>query len=546
LNSRQRLVPTTETTPASDVITRLERLAAVRATGLLDTPAEPEFDRLTRLAAKLTGAPVTFVSLVAEDRDFYKSCFGFPEPLASERQLTGTTFCHFALVSKGPLVIENALDHPIYRDVPTVHTLGVRAYLGIPLVTHTGEAIGSFCAIDFKPRTWTPLDIEVMQELAESTLREIELRSALRALDNEQRRLNVLLQHIPVGVTFAEPPSGRIIMRNRKANDLIGDSASGSLPPDSYELLSEGSAVPPNEWPLMRAIRGEEVQGGEFQLVRKDGRRTWVRIDAAPVLGEDGQVLGGIAAFHDIDNQRALAMENARLYEAAQQANRAKDDFFATVSHELRTPMTSIIGWARLLRMEERESPDAIEAVDAIASSAQLQAQLIDDLLDVSRIATSKLSLRLERISLNEAVQASVTAAMPAADSKGVRLRTDLGPDVALDADRQRLRQIVGNILSNSIKFTPAGGLVSLATRADGGFASITVQDTGRGIDPPLLPYIFDRLRQERSAEQGGLGLGLAIVKHLAEAHGGDIRAESDGQGKGATFVVRLPLPNGS
>jgi PAS domain S-box-containing protein len=538
-------VPTDQLTPASDVIARPERLAAVRETGLLDTPAEPEFDRLTRLAAKLTGAPVTFVSLVSEDRDFYKSCFGFPEPLAAERQLTGTTFCHFALVSKGPLVIENAIDHPVYRDVPTVHTLGVRAYLGIPLVTRTGEAIGSFCAIDFKPRKWTPLDIEVMQELAESTLREIELRSALRALDNEQRRLNVLLQHIPVGVTFAEPPSGRIIMRNRKANELIGDSAGRALSRESYELWSEGRVVPPYDWPLMRAIRGEEVRDGEFQLVRKDGRATWVRIDAAPVLDEEGQVMGGISAFRDIDNQRALAMENARLYEAAQQANRAKDDFFATVSHELRTPMTSIIGWARLLRMEQRESADAIEAVDAIASSAQLQAQLIDDLLDVSRIATGKLSLRLERISLNEAVKASVTAALPAAESKGVRLRIDLGPDVSLDADRQRLRQIVGNILSNSIKFTPAGGLVSIATRPTDAFATITVQDTGRGIDPTLLPYIFDRLRQERSAEQGGLGLGLAIVKHLAEAHGGDIRAESDGRGKGATFEVRLPLPRG-
>jgi len=542
-------VPTTETTPHSDVITQPERLAAVRATGLLDTPAEPEFDRLTRLAARLTGAPVTFVSLVSEDRDFYKSCFGFPEPLASERQLTGTTFCHFALVSKGPLVIENALDHPIYREVPTVHSLGVRAYLGIPLITHTGQAIGSFCAIDFQPRKWTPLDVEVMQELAESTLREIELSGALRALDNEQRRLNVLLQHIPVGVSFAEPPSGRIIMRNRKANELLADApvrtSADSLARESYELWSEGRAIPPGEWPLMRAIRGDEVLGAEFQLVRKDGRRIWVRIDAAPVLDENGQVVGGIAAFHDIDTQRALAMENARLYEAAQQANRAKDDFFATVSHELRTPMTSIIGWARLLRMDELESPDAIEAVDAIASSAQLQAQLIDDLLDVSRIATGKLSLRLERISLNEAVHESVTAAMPAAKSKGVRLRTDLGPDAALDADCQRLRQIVGNILSNSIKFTPAGGLVSIATRAEEGFATITVQDTGRGIDPALLPYIFDRLRQERSAEQGGLGLGLAIVKHLAEAHGGDIHANSDGPGKGATFVVRLPLSAG-
>jgi signal transduction histidine kinase len=413
---------------APSAVRNPERLAAVLATGLLDTPVEPEFDRLTRLAAKLTGAPVTFLSLVTDDRDFYKSCFGFPEPLASERQLTGTTFCHFALVSKGPLVIENTLEHPIYRDVPTVHTLGVRAYLGIPLVTSAGAAIGSFCAIDFAPRQWSPLDIEVMQELAGSTLREIELRTALHALSDERHRLQI------------------------------------------------------------------------------------------------------------------LATENARLYEAAQVANRAKDDFFAAVTHELRTPMTSIIGWARMLRQEQLDSPDAVEAVDAITSSARVQAQLVDDLLDVSRIATGKLSLKREPLALNEAVQESVTAATPAAASKGVHLRVDLGTDGIIDADRSRLRQIVGNILSNSIKFTPSGGLIAITAQSANGHATIRVQDTGRGIDAEFLPHIFDRFRQSESAEQGGLGLGLTIVRHLVEMHGGTIRAESEGAGKGSTFVVTLPL----
>ena len=197
------------------------RLAAVRATGLLDSAEEEAFDRLTRLAAKLTGAPVTFISLVDQGRDFYKSCFGFPEPLASERELTGTTFCHYALVSRGPLIIEDTLAHPIYRNVPTVHSLGVRAYLGIPLSVN-GAAIGSFCAIDFQPRTWSPLQVEVMEELAASTMREIELRAAIGTAETERSRLKALLTHVPAAVIFADGASRRVLLWNQKVEEILG------------------------------------------------------------------------------------------------------------------------------------------------------------------------------------------------------------------------------------------------------------------------------------------------------------------------------------
>ena len=155
------------------------RLAAVARTGLLDTPAEETFDRLTRLAARLLGVPVTFISLVDEHRDFYKSCVGFGEPLASERQLEGGTFCHYAIASRGPLVIDDTTADPVFRAVPTVTSLGVRAYAGIPLVTDEGDAIGSFCAIDFQPRAWSELDVEILTELAHAAMREIKMRFAL-------------------------------------------------------------------------------------------------------------------------------------------------------------------------------------------------------------------------------------------------------------------------------------------------------------------------------------------------------------------------------
>ncbi|MEY2558076.1 MAG: hypothetical protein QOE34_1501, partial [Verrucomicrobiota bacterium] len=164
-----------------------QRLEAVLHTGLLDTPPEESFDRLTRLAAKLIGVPSTFISLVDQNRDFYKSCFGFGEPLATTRQLEGRTFCHHAIVSSSPLLINDTMADPVFREIPTVQSLGVRAYAGIPLITDEGQAIGSFCAIDFAPRTWSPLDVEILTELAASAMREIKLRSAVRAAQDAVR-----------------------------------------------------------------------------------------------------------------------------------------------------------------------------------------------------------------------------------------------------------------------------------------------------------------------------------------------------------------------
>ena len=173
-----------------------QRLAAVRDTGLLDTPTEESFDRLTRLAAKLTGAPVTFVSLVDAERDFYKSAYGMGEPLRSTRELTGRTFCHYALASGEALILEDVTQLPVFRDVPTVGSLGVRAYAGIPLRTEDGEVLGSFCAVDFKPKQWTERDIEVLVELAHSALREIRLRKALRDADALNQQLLAQLQKV--------------------------------------------------------------------------------------------------------------------------------------------------------------------------------------------------------------------------------------------------------------------------------------------------------------------------------------------------------------
>lgn len=177
-------------------LTDPQRLAAVRDTGLLDTPPDESFDRLTRLAARLTGAPVAFVSLLDADRDFYKSAFGLGEPLRTTRELTGRTFCHYALTSNEALVLEDVTQAAVFRDVPTVQSLGVRAYIGIPLRTDDGHVLGSFCAVDFKPKQWTEQDVEVLVELAHSALREIRLRKALQDADALNQQLLAQLQKV--------------------------------------------------------------------------------------------------------------------------------------------------------------------------------------------------------------------------------------------------------------------------------------------------------------------------------------------------------------
>ena len=199
-----------------------QRLAAVQDTGLLDSIAEESFDRLTRLAAKITGAPVAFVSLLDAHRDFYKSTFGMDAPLSTLRQLTGRTFCHYSLVSDGPLVLEDATQLPVFRDVPTVASLGVRAYAGIPLKTEAGQVLGSFCAVDFKAKQWTEQDIEILQELAHSAMREIRLRRALHDAEalNQQlvqqlRKVDELNQALHE-LARTDPLTG---LRNRRAFD---------------------------------------------------------------------------------------------------------------------------------------------------------------------------------------------------------------------------------------------------------------------------------------------------------------------------------------
>jgi PAS domain S-box-containing protein len=313
------------------------------------------------------------------------------------------------------------------------------------------------------------------------------------------------------------------------------------------------------------AIRDGSVED-EGWRIRKDGSRFWANVVITAVHDARGELRGFAKVTRDITDRklaeetqnalleqreaRLLAEEERRRAEAsyriAQEANRAKDEFLMTLSHELRTPMTAILGWSRMLPSMDPGDPLFLEAVTSIAGGAQLQARLIDDILDVSRIVSGKLRLTPETVEVARVIMNAMDAVAPTAAAKQIGITTALAPGLGMIvADATRLHQVIWNLLSNAVKFTSKHGTVEVAARRTASQVQISVTDTGEGIDPQFLPHIFEPFRQAENPQtrvHGGLGLGLSIVRYLAEAHGGTVAAESEGRGKGATFTVSLPV----
>ena len=304
---------------------------------------------------------------------------------------------------------------------------------------------------------------------------------------------------------------------------------------------------------LARIRSGQSVDHFETVRVHKDGRTVEVSLTVSPIRGAGGEIVGASKIARDIsirkriDRERLefLAREQAARA-AAEAANRAKDDFLTTLSHELRTPLNAVYGWAAMLRTGQVDETTATRAIDSIMRNANAQVQLIDDMLDVSRIASGKLRLELQRVELGAVIDAAADAVRPAALAKGVRLDVLREPNtVPITGDPNRLQQVVWNLLSNAVKFTPREGHVQARLRRADSHLEIVVTDTGGGITADFLPYVFERFRQGDGSStrvHGGLGLGLTLVKHLVELHGGAVSAESPGLGQGATFTVKLPV----
>jgi PAS domain S-box-containing protein len=392
---------------------------------------------------------------------------------------------------------------------------------------------------------------------------EIEIKHLNHELNRRNKELQAIFDIAPVGIAVARDADCDFISANPALAEMLGVKPGDNIsmnPANAagvpYKHLKKGRELSADELPMQRAVaEGRPILGEEIDIQRADGRIVTIYSYAAPVFDEDGRVVSCIAAQVDITDRKKREREREHRFDIeqalrkeAEEANRLKDEFLATVSHELRTPLNSIQGWVSILRRGDDSLTEQTRAraLESIERGARAQSQLIEDLLDVSRIISGKLHLQVKPVELAAVISSAVETLSPAAEAKGIDLRvriSDGGSPVSGDPDR--LQQIVWNLLSNAIKFTDRGGRVDIVLRFDADEAEITVSDTGKGIDPEFLPFVFDRFRQADGSitrHFTGLGLGLSIVKHLVELHGGSVQAHSEGKGRGSVFSVRLPL----
>jgi signal transduction histidine kinase len=461
-----------------------------------------------------------------------------------------------------------------------------RAVLAIPLVGHD-QVVGVLAIGDRAERVFDPEQVGLAQAFADHAAlalenarlygeaadrrREAEIVATLARALNATLDADAVLQRIAEGAReLTRSDVARIALRDAERAAMTFRYVVGSRLA-SYDdvLLRPGVGLAGEVMATGRPARSDDVAddarlASYAAVMRAEGIRTMLVV---PVT-IDGRVEGLVyvdnrsprpfserdqAILSQLADHAAIALRNVRVFAAEQRAraeaeavNRLKDEFLATLSHELRTPLTSILGYARILRGGAIDATTAERGLAAIERNARAQAQIIGDLLDVSSIIAGKLRLDRRPVDLTSVVDAALQVVRPAAQAENVRLDAVLDRDVGLvQADPDRLQQVVWNLLTNAIKFTPAGGVVTVRVGRTGDGAEVRVSDTGKGIDPAFLPFIFERFRQADSTmtrAHGGLGLGLAIVRHLVELHGGTVTAASEGEGRGATFAVRLPL----
>src|SRR5271166_4375587 len=319
------------------------------------------------------------------------------------------------------------------------------------------------------------------------------------------------------------------------AEEMIGTSIMRLIPLDRQEEELEI---------LSHIRRGERLDHFETMRLAKDGRQLNVSITVSPIKDSTGHVIGASKVARDITERKKTeeamkkAMEEAKVaHSQAERANRMKDEFLATLSHELRTPLNAVLGWANILRLGKLQGEELKQGLDTIERNARIQAQIIEDLLDMSRIISGKIRLDVQRVDLPAVLNESIETLRAMAEAKGVRLQVVVDPFAGpISGDPSRLQQVFWNLLNNAIKFTPKGGKVRVVLERVNSHVEVSVIDTGEGIAPDFLPYIFDRFQQgdaSTTRRHGGLGLGLAIVKELVGLHGGDVSVKSGGIGQG-------------
>jgi PAS domain S-box-containing protein len=377
-----------------------------------------------------------------------------------------------------------------------------------------------------------------------------ERKQAEIKLQESEARFRNMADHAPV-MMWVTAPDGGCTYLNRRWYEYTGQTEETGLGMGWLDAVHPDDAQQAGAT-FLSASAAREPFRLEYRLRGRDGTFRWAIDAAGPRFAADGEFLGYVGSVIDIEDRKRVERATEELLAReqvgraqAEESSRIKDEFLATVSHELRTPLTSILGWVQMLRAGNLAPERRAQALEIVERNSRHQAQLIEDLLDVSRILAGKLRLDVTPLDLSDVVNAAMETVRPAADAKDIRLQAALDTSGIVMGDADRLQQVVWNLLANAVKFTPKGGRVQVAVTRRDSSVEVVVADTGKGIPESFLPFVFDRFRQADggvSRAHGGLGLGLSIVRHIVELHGGTVSAHSDGEGRGASFVVTLPV----
>ncbi len=540
------------TTAANDPEVEAARLEALLRYRILDSPPEQVFDDLVDLAATVCYTPVAAIALVAEQRVWLKAKRG----VAFSEFPRDSSLAAEALQHSDVFLVRDAVIEERYRDSAVV-VAGFRFFAGMPLISPEGHAVGAVCVLDKRPRDLSGEQKDALRALARQAMGQLELRRVSEAESLARYRFRALVEQLPGGVytedlgassgSYFSPPIEKMTGYSAHEWESDPDFFSRVLHPDDRDRVLDAFAHAHETY--------ESIQI-EYRIIAKDGRVVWIQDDAAVARDDEGKPMhlqGFMAdATSRKQNELQLLEERAKAFERERAQNdrlrsldRMKDEFVALVSHELRTPLTSIRGYLELVLDDaEQLATDHREFLQIVDRNVDRLLHLVSDLLLVAQADAGKLMFDWAEVDLGSLVAHCVQAAQPAAERAGIELVTVSDASRPIVGDSARIGQLLDNLISNAIKFTPGGGLVAVSVDSSGDSAVIEVRDSGLGISAEEQKQLFERFFRTRSATElaiAGTGLGLSIVKAIVDAHGGTISVDS-AEGKGTTFRVLLPF----
>jgi PAS domain S-box-containing protein len=537
-----------------DSQTESARLEALQSYRILDTAPEEAFDDLVELAAAVCYTPVAAVAFVDDHRSWLKARRGLEvTELPRDAALSAETLAHDDI-----FVVRDVLADQRYH-ASSVAITGFRFFAGMPLISPEGHALGTVCVLDSKPRDLSPTQRDALRAIARQVMTQLELRRVSHAESATRHQFRALLEQLPGGVYIEDLGAASGSYFSPQVEQLTGYS------PEEWASEADffGRVLHPDDRERVLGVFAEAHETSapvhiEYRIVTKDGTIVWIQDDAAVARDHAGEPIYFQGYMMDITERRAQAEERDRLLERERAQNdrlrgldRMKDEFVALVSHELRTPLTSIRGYLELVLDDGDELPtETREFLEIVDRNADRLLHLVGDLLLIAQAEAGKLVFDKVPVELVPLVLQCVQAAQPAAEEAGVELVLSSETTETIIGDPARLAQLLDNLISNAIKFTPSGGQIDVVVDAAAGSAILEVRDTGIGIAGEDQAQLFERFFRTRSANVmaiAGTGLGLSIAKAIVDAHGGSIGVESI-EHEGTTFRVELPTsgPAGS